>query len=138
MAKRQVLTAEQAEEFTHNLGQITARDYGLMDMAINTLQVPAALGMAPEEWVQERLGGYVRWTVEQRRVAVRELSEDGKNNEQVAEILGISRDTVGRDLAVLSAAQAAPLALKVGESAAQAAPTPKLTPAERTPGFGRC
>lgn len=128
MAKKQVLTAEQAEEFTHNLGQITAGDYGLMDMAINTLQVPAALGMTPEEWVQERLGGYVRWTVEQRREAVRGLTEEGKSARQISEILGISETTVDGDRAFIKAG-----GLLVGEEKKALSPGKQHVGEEITP-----
>lgn len=107
MAKaKQVLTREQAEEFTHNLGQITAGDYGLIDMAVNTLGVPHALGKTTEEWVNESLGGYVQWTVEKRREAVSNLTADGKSGPQIAAILGISETTVTADRAVNKAQSA--------------------------------
>src|SRR5262245_62045038 len=111
------LTAEQAEEYTHNLGQITAGDYGLIDFAINTLGVPAALGYDdPRDWVEERLGGYVRYGVEQRREAVAQLTADGKSGPQIANILGISESTVTTDRAFLQASvDAAQEALGAGD-----------------------
>lgn len=136
MAKaKQILTREQAEEFTHNLGQITAGDYGLIDMAVNTLGVPAALGKSTEEWVQESLGGYVRWTVEQRREAVAGLTAEGKTGREVAEILGIAESTVVRDRAVLAAAHKVGLetdgkAITEGGDSLETESKP-LTPAEK-------
>jgi DNA-binding CsgD family transcriptional regulator len=105
---RSKLSPTEAEEYTRNLGQVTVGNFGLMEMAMHVLKVPQALGMENDEWVQERLGGYVRWTVEQRQEAVAELSgepdEKGRytrSDKQVAEILGISRNTVKRDREVL-------------------------------------
>lgn len=101
---RQKLSAEEAEEYTRNIGQVAVGNYGLMEFAMHTLQVPKALGLTNDEWVQERLGGYVRISVEQRKTAVAELSgeqsEGGRyerSAKQVAEILGIGESTVQRD-----------------------------------------
>lgn len=107
------LSPEEAEEYTKNLGSVAVGNYGLMEFAMHTLQVPKALGMSNEDWVQEKLGGYIRWSVEQRREAVRELSgeQTGEGNnvryarsaKSVAEILGISEQTVKRDRDVIAA-----------------------------------
>jgi uncharacterized protein YerC len=97
------LSREEAEEYTHSLGQVTAGDYGLIDFAINTLGVPNALNLTTEEWVTDHLGGYIRWSVSQRRKAVAVLLAEGKSRGQISEILGISADIVSRDKAVLDA-----------------------------------
>jgi hypothetical protein len=61
--------------------------------------VPEALGLTTEEWVEERLGGYVRLNIPERREAVTELSEEGLSNVAVAEVLGVGEATVRRDRA---------------------------------------
>lgn len=111
MAK--TLTREEAEEYTKNMGQLTTANYGLVDFAIHTLGVPKALGMTPDDWVQEKLGGYVRRSVDQRQEAVRELSGEQspggyyeRSAKEVAETLGISPATVERDRTVIEAQQA--------------------------------
>lgn len=130
-ASKSKLTREEAEEYTHNLGQITAGDYGLIDFAVTTLRVPDALGLTTEEWVQEHLGGYVRWTVEARRKAVAQLSADGKRNTEIGQILGISPATAARDLAVL-ALDSTQVELTTGEEARNSTQVAsKLTPAEK-------
>jgi hypothetical protein len=109
MSKTKKLTREEAEEYTKNLGQVTVGNYGLMEFAMHNLGVPESLGMTNEEWVQERLGGYVRWGVEQRREAIRGLMQPDENGKtrpatKIAEILGISAVTVRRDMQVLQTA----------------------------------
>ena len=54
-------------------------------------------------WV-DSIGGYVRTSVETRREAVREMTEEGKSRVQIATFLGISEATVADDRKYLSAA----------------------------------
>jgi hypothetical protein len=62
--------------------------------------VAEALGMGTREWVETRLGGYVRYALDQRREVLRELvaPEDdggfGMTQRQAAEVLGLSQSTV--------------------------------------------
>jgi hypothetical protein len=58
------------------------------------LGVPQALGLTVEEWVQERLGGYVRLSIPERRAAVAELM----SSREVSAVLGVGATTVKRDL----------------------------------------
>lgn len=138
MAKAKKLTREEAEEYTRSLGQVAVGNFGLMDFAINVLRVPESLSMTPEDWVQEKLGGYIRWSVEQRRAAVRELSSERlpsgryvRSSTQVAAILGISKQTVERDRQVLELESPS----RDGDSEPKQLNSPsrdgKLTPAEK-------
>lgn len=129
MAKSK-LSQDEATEFSSSLGKAATGDYELMDFAINTLHVPEALGMDAGQWV-ESIGGYVRRSVEQRREAVRELDEDGKSDSQIATILGISKDTVKRDRAVLALSAQAPNIKGIG--AGEGAQAPKASVAEQRP-----
>jgi hypothetical protein len=52
------------------------------------------------DWVQDRLGGYVRMGVDERREAVAELAEDGLSLREIAGVVGTSYETVNRDLSV--------------------------------------
>lgn len=141
MAKSK-LSRQEAEEFTSNLGQVAVGNFGLMEMAMHTLRVPDALGMTNEDWVQERLGGYIRWSVSQRREAVRELSgernESGRyerSDRQVAEILGISTTTVVRDREVIEALERPVRSLETTKESAKkpvrSPETRKLSPQEK-------
>jgi hypothetical protein len=62
------------------------------------LGVPEALGLARREWA-DRIGHTLR-SIEQRRGAVAELSAEGFSNRAIADALGVSAMTVGRDLSV--------------------------------------
>src|SRR6516164_1412375 len=63
-----------ADEYTEALGQVVAGGYRLVAHA-QRLGVPKALGLSTPEWVEQRLGGYVRMSIPDRRNAVAELSE---------------------------------------------------------------
>jgi hypothetical protein len=60
--------------------------------------VPEALGMTTEEWVKGRLGGYIRLSIEDRREAVRDLTDEGHSAREIADIVGVSHDTAARDV----------------------------------------
>lgn len=91
------ITEEDAEEYTQALGQVMAGGYRQIVLA-SRLGVPQALGMSTREWVNARLGGYIRYSIEERREAVAELAEEGYTQREVADALGVSHTTVGRDL----------------------------------------
>lgn len=90
------MTPEDAEEYTQSLGQIVAGSWRQVAWA-HKQGIPAALGLSTEEWVQDRLGGYVRLAIPERREAVRELSEDGMSQRQIASVLGVDEGTVRND-----------------------------------------
>ncbi len=88
---------EDAEEFTQSLGQIVGGSWRQIALA-RRLGVPHALGLSVDEWVRTRLGGYIRLSIEDRREAVKELTDDGHSQRQVGEVLGIDHKTVSNDL----------------------------------------
>lgn len=91
------ISKEDAEEFTQTLGQITGGSWRQIALATR-LGVPDALGLTAEDWVQSRLGGYVKLTVEDRREAAKELVAQGQSQREAAAALGVNQATVGRDL----------------------------------------
>ena len=54
--------------------------------------------MSLDQWVSERLGGYIKLSIDERREAVKELVAEGRNNVEVGDILGSDGRTVRRDL----------------------------------------
>ena len=90
------LSAESAEEFTQSLSQVFAGSYRQILWAQQE-GVPQALGLTTEQWVNDRLGGYVRMQVPDRRKAVAELSKEGLSTRKIGEVLGVSKDTVHDD-----------------------------------------
>lgn len=85
-----------AEEYTASLGQIVAGSWRQIAWA-SRQGIPEALGLTTGEWVDQRLGGYVRLSISDRREAVAELTEEGMTQREVAEVLGVSQKTVDRD-----------------------------------------
>jgi hypothetical protein len=92
-----LMSAEAAEEYTQSLGQIFAGSYRQIAWA-KQQGVPTALGLTTAEWVEERLGGYVRLGMPDLGVAVAELTADGMSLREIAEVLGIGKSTVQRVL----------------------------------------
>jgi hypothetical protein len=92
-----------AEEYTQSIGQIVTGSWRQIALA-ERLGVPQALGMTLEQWVKERIGGYVRLAKQERFEAVLELKAEGYSNRQVAGVLGVDETTIRRD----TAANAAP------------------------------
>jgi N6-adenosine-specific RNA methylase IME4 len=54
--------------------------------------------LTTEQWVKDRLGGYVRMSIEERREAVKELSQKGHSRRDIAEIVGVGKSQVDRDV----------------------------------------
>jgi phage N-6-adenine-methyltransferase len=88
---------EDAEEFTQSLGQIVGGSWRQIALA-ERLGVPEALGLSTDVWVRERLGGYMRLSVSERREAARELADDGMSQREIGRVLGVGQRTIGRDL----------------------------------------
>lgn len=96
------MNREEAEEYTQALGQVMAGGWRHVLLG-QRLGVPAALGLSTPEWVERRLGGYVKMSVPERQEAVKELTapvEQGGNGlsaRKAAEVLGVSHETVAND-----------------------------------------
>jgi hypothetical protein len=96
MSERSALNAEDAEEYTQALGQVAAGAWRQIALG-ERLGVPKALKLSTKEWVEQRLGGYIRLTVEERRRAVAELDGEGMGPRAIGRVLGVSPQTVLRD-----------------------------------------
>lgn len=119
-----------AEEYTQALGQVVAGGWRQVALG-KRLGVPEALGLTLEQWVDGRLGGYVRLSIPERREAVGELTAlvenggQGLSNRAAAQVLGVDAETVRRD----NAANAAPQPeLANGDGPADQAPAANAAP----------
>ncbi len=90
------LDFDEATEYTESLAQVFAGSWRQIALA-ERIGVPKAFGLTTRQWVEERLGGYVRLSIPERREAVAELAEDGLSNVEAAEVLGVGEATVRRD-----------------------------------------
>lgn len=88
---------EDAEEYTQALGQVVAGGWRQVALG-ERLGVPKALGLSTREWVEQRLGGYVRMGLAERKEAAKELAAEGLKQREIADVLGVSQKTVDRDL----------------------------------------
>jgi transposase len=91
------MNRQDAEEYTESLGQIVVGSWRQVALA-QRLGVPEALNMTIEQWVSERLGGYVKLVRDERRKAVSDLSNSGHSTREIAEIIGVSKSTVAADV----------------------------------------
>ena len=87
------MRVEDAEEWTQAQGQSLAGQWRMILLG-EKLGVPKALGLSTADWVNDRLGGYVRLTVDDREATVRELHDTGVSNRTIARVVGISPSTV--------------------------------------------
>lgn len=87
-----------AEEYTQALAQAVGASWRQVRLA-QKLGVPKALGLQVDEWVKNRLGGYIRLEISERREAAKELSAEGASTREIAAILGVSQKTADRDVA---------------------------------------
>jgi hypothetical protein len=107
------VTEAEAEEFTQALGQVFSGGWRLI-LHARQQGIPQALGMSTPQWVESRLGGYVRMAVEERREAAKELTSppaeggQGLSQREAADVLGVNEKTVRNDLKPEPAENAAP------------------------------
>jgi hypothetical protein len=89
---------DDAEEYTQGLGQAVAGSWRLIALG-QKLGVPKALGLRTSDWVEQRLGGYVRLSIADRREAVAELThgDEPLSGRQAADVLGVDHVTVLND-----------------------------------------
>ena len=98
MSKADPMSREEAEEFTQALGQVMAGGWQLIFHA-DRQGIPAALDLSTRDWVEQRLGGYIRLSMEERREAVPELIEgEGLSTREAADVLGVSHTTIESDI----------------------------------------
>lgn len=76
-------------------GQVVAGGWRQIALG-KRLGVPQALGLTVREWVETRLGGYVRMSIEERKQAVLELAQEGESKKAISEITGVDRGTIRR------------------------------------------
>ena len=92
------MNLQDAEEFTQSLGQIVAGSWRQIDLA-HRFGVPKALGFEnTRQWVEERLGGYVKLSITERIEATKQLTDQGMSQREVADVLGVSLGTVNNDV----------------------------------------
>jgi len=96
------VTPDDAEEYTQALGQVFSGGWRQIHLG-QRLGVPKALGLSVQDWVTQRLGGYVQLGIPDRRQAVIELVAEGLPNTQIAAVLGVNEKTVRRDHASANA-----------------------------------
>ena len=73
--RRRRMKPADAEEFTQSLGQIFSGSWRQIAWA-QKQGIPKALGLTTEQWVRDRLGGYVKMSIEDRREAVAKLTDE--------------------------------------------------------------
>jgi hypothetical protein len=56
--------------------------------------IPKALGLSVDEWVKDRLGGYVKMSVAEGTGIALELKAEGYSNVAAAEILGVDEKMI--------------------------------------------
>ena len=91
------ISGEDAEEYTQGLSQIGAGWWRQIALG-ERLGVPDALGLSTRDWVEQRLGGYIRMSIPERKEAVKELAAEGMEQAEIADVLGVSQPTIHRDL----------------------------------------
>lgn len=97
------MTPDDAEEYTQSLAQIGGGLWRQILWAQRT-GVPAALGLSLRDWVDKRLGGYVRMAVEERKqvhktlTALKEDGGEGLTQREAAQVTGAGLGTVNADL----------------------------------------
>jgi hypothetical protein len=82
------MTRHEAEEYTQTVGKILGGSWRQIALA-KKLGVPKTLGLSEEKWVNDRLGGYVKLAVEDRRsaAAIAERSAAKEVDETTAQIM---------------------------------------------------
>jgi predicted transcriptional regulator len=91
------VNVDDAEEYTQALGQVFGGGYRQIALGFR-LGVPKALGLSIREWAEERLGGYARLSIPERQKAVWELVGEGMTIRQTADVLGVSKSIVAKDV----------------------------------------
>jgi len=86
-----------AKEYTETLGTHLGASWRQIHLG-QRMGVPSALGLTTREWVENHLGGYVRLAVSDRKEAVAALMSDDATIREIADVVGVGKSTVARDL----------------------------------------
>jgi transcriptional regulator with XRE-family HTH domain len=86
---------EDAEEYTQALGQVVSGGWRQIALG-QRLGVPAALGLSVQDWVKQRLGGYVKLSLPELKTATAELTAQGLKQREIADVVGVNQATVSR------------------------------------------
>ncbi len=111
------LNREEATEYTQSLSLILTGGWRQILLA-EQLGVPAALELTTREWVEQRLGGYMRLAIPERKEAAAELMQEGLSTREIGDVLGVDHATAARDIV----ANATPGDSAESESVANATP----------------
>jgi ParB family chromosome partitioning protein len=90
------VSEDAAEEFTAALGQVLAGGLRLAEWGQDN-GIPEALGLTAGEWAERKLKGQVRLSREERRAAVKHLTDSGLSTREAGAVLGLGNATVWRD-----------------------------------------
>jgi hypothetical protein len=93
---KQLMSKEAAEEFTQSLSQIMSGGYQQILWA-DKQGIPEALGLQLPEWVQ-RIGGYIKYSIQERQKIVEELHSNGLSSPKIAQIVGAASNTIRNDM----------------------------------------
>jgi hypothetical protein len=118
------MTPDDAEEYTQALGQVASGAWRQIALG-HRLGVPQALGLTIEQWVNQRLGGYVRYSIAARREAVAELTAAGKSTREIGAVLGVDHKTVVNDRRGENSPAEPAMRLSLGEDSPRTLPTEK-------------
>jgi transposase len=92
-----IVSVKDAEEFTQTLEGI-GDNWWRQILLGKKMGVPESLGLTLNGWINERIGGTIRLSIEDRRQAVEELKAEGLNQKDIGKVLGVTDRTVRNDL----------------------------------------
>ena len=95
--ERNEMNQQDAEEYTQALGQVVAGGWRQIALG-QRLGVPKALKLSVDEWVKQRLGGYVKYSIGERTEAIRALANEDFTEREIATAVGTGRDQVRKAL----------------------------------------
>ncbi len=97
MSERSAMSVADAEAYTDAVAQVSSGNWQQILWA-HQQGIPLVLGMTTEEWVKERIGGYIRFSISDRREVVQELTSDGLSQREIAAVMGVDEKTVRNDV----------------------------------------
>lgn len=90
------ISAEDAEEYSESLAQIGEGWWRQIALAFR-MGMPEALGLSHDEW-KTKYFGHIRVSREQLPSAAKELQDEGLDQRESADVLGVNQSTVSRAL----------------------------------------